>query len=178
MDHPVQFPFTQLFSKIIMNPVSLGSRSHEMWRCCVTRSARNIKKICVAIFLRASAICGALPTYFSIFQILIQENAELQAGISLAQTQLETALAAQETQKRVIDTLNAQLASRIQELVSIHKEIAMALQTWGHRQPEWLWTCSRCTTVYVKLYTITILLDVTIIFNISTSGTSAVLILS
>lgn len=59
----------------------------------------------------------------------MQENAELQAGISLAQTQLETALAAQETQRRVIDTLNAQLATRIQELVSIHKEISMALQT-------------------------------------------------
>lgn len=60
---------------------------------------------------------------------MIQENAELQAGISLAQTQLETALAAQETQRRVIDTLNAQLAARIQELAGIHKEIAMALQT-------------------------------------------------
>ncbi|KAK7595230.1 hypothetical protein V9T40_001663 [Parthenolecanium corni] len=62
-------------------------------------------------------------------KILMQENAELQAGISLAQTQLETALAAQETQRRVIDTLNAQLAARIQELAGIHKEIAMALQT-------------------------------------------------
>ncbi|XP_065206693.1 homer protein homolog 2 [Planococcus citri] len=62
-------------------------------------------------------------------KILMQENAELQAGISLAQTQLETALAAQETQRRVIDTLNAQLAARIQELVGIHKEITMALQT-------------------------------------------------
>ncbi|XKL64298.1 hypothetical protein PGB90_004384 [Kerria lacca] len=62
-------------------------------------------------------------------KLLLQENAELQAGISLAQTQLETALAAQETQRRVIDTLNAQLAARIQELVGIHKEIAMALQT-------------------------------------------------
>ena len=58
----------------------------------------------------------------------MQENAELQAGISLAQTQLETALAAQETQRRVIDTLNAQLAARIQELVGINKEITMALQ--------------------------------------------------
>lgn len=64
-----------------------------------------------------------------LLQILMQENAELQAGISLAQTQLETALAAQETQRRVIDTLNAQLAARIQELAGIHKEIAMALQT-------------------------------------------------
>lgn len=62
-------------------------------------------------------------------QNLQQENAELQAGISLAQTQLETALAAHETQRRVIDTLNAQLANRIQELVSIHKEMSMALQT-------------------------------------------------
>ena len=77
--------------------------------------------------------------YSTYLQNLQQENAELQAGISLAQTQLETALAAHETQRRVIDTLNAQLASRIQDLVGIHKEMAMALQTWGFRQPEWLW---------------------------------------
>lgn len=60
---------------------------------------------------------------------LQQENAELQAGVSLAQAQLETALAAHESQRRVMETLNAQLLVRIQELVDIHREIATALQT-------------------------------------------------
>ncbi|BES90142.1 Hypothetical protein domain [Nesidiocoris tenuis] len=60
---------------------------------------------------------------------LQQENAELQAGVSLAQAQLETALAAHESQRRVMETLNAQLLLRIQELAGIHREIATALQT-------------------------------------------------
>lgn len=60
---------------------------------------------------------------------LQQENAELQAGVSLAQAQLETALAAHESQRRVMETLNAQLLVRIQELAGIHREIATALQT-------------------------------------------------
>ncbi|XP_063225152.1 homer protein homolog 2-like isoform X2 [Bacillus rossius redtenbacheri] len=63
------------------------------------------------------------------FKNLQQENAELQAGVSLAQAQLETALSAQESQRRVLDTLNAQLAARVQELAAIHREIATALQT-------------------------------------------------
>ncbi|XP_049963346.1 homer protein homolog 2 isoform X3 [Schistocerca serialis cubense] len=60
---------------------------------------------------------------------LQQENAELQAAVSLAQAQLETALAAQESQRRVLDTLNAQLAAQLAELAGIHREIATALQT-------------------------------------------------
>ncbi|KAK9497362.1 hypothetical protein O3M35_004695 [Rhynocoris fuscipes] len=54
---------------------------------------------------------------------LQQENAELQAGVSLAQAQLETALAAHDSQRRVMETLNAQLAVRIQELAGIHREV-------------------------------------------------------
>ncbi|CAB0007955.1 unnamed protein product [Nesidiocoris tenuis] len=54
---------------------------------------------------------------------LQQENAELQAGVSLAQAQLETALAAHESQRRVMETLNAQLLLRIQELAGIHREV-------------------------------------------------------
>jgi len=49
--------------------------------------------------------------------------------MSLAQAQLETALAAQDSQRRVIDTLNNQLAGRIQELTMIHREMTTALQT-------------------------------------------------
>lgn len=62
-------------------------------------------------------------------QSLQQDNAELQAAMSLAQAQLETALAAQDSQRRVIDTLNNQLAGRIQELTMIHREMTTALQT-------------------------------------------------
>lgn len=64
-----------------------------------------------------------------LLQSLQQDNAELQAAMSLAQAQLETALAAQDSQRRVIDTLNNQLAGRIQELTMIHQEITTALQT-------------------------------------------------
>lgn len=64
-----------------------------------------------------------------IFQVLLQENAELQSAVGLAQAQLETALAAQESQRRVLDTLNAQLAARVAELAGIHREVATALQT-------------------------------------------------
>lgn len=60
---------------------------------------------------------------------LQQENAELQAAVSLAQTQLETAMSAQESQRRVLDTLNSQLAEHVQGLAGIHREVATALQT-------------------------------------------------
>lgn len=49
--------------------------------------------------------------------------------MSLAQAQLETALAAQESQRRVIDTLNNSLFVRIQELAAIHREMTTAIQT-------------------------------------------------
>ncbi|XP_050538508.1 homer protein homolog 2 [Daktulosphaira vitifoliae] len=62
-------------------------------------------------------------------KVLSQENAELQAAVSLAQAQLETALAAQESQRRVIDTLNNSLFVRIQELATIHREMTTAIQT-------------------------------------------------
>jgi len=42
---------------------------------------------------------------------------------------LETALAAQESQRRVIDTLNNSLFVHIQELAAIHREMTTAIQT-------------------------------------------------
>nr|XP_018915457.1 PREDICTED: homer protein homolog 1 [Bemisia tabaci] len=62
-------------------------------------------------------------------KMITQENAELQAAVSLGQAQLETALEAQESQRRVLETLNNQLAHQIQELMTIHKEMLTALQT-------------------------------------------------
>ncbi|XP_046398027.1 homer protein homolog 2 [Ischnura elegans] len=56
-------------------------------------------------------------------------NAQLTSALAACQEQLETALAAQESQRRVLDTVNAQLAQRVQELANIHREIATALQT-------------------------------------------------
>lgn len=67
--------------------------------------------------------------FIYLIQVISQENAELQAAVSLAQAQLETALAAQESQRRVIDTLNNSLFVRIQELAAIHREMTTALQT-------------------------------------------------
>ncbi|KAL1449267.1 hypothetical protein WDU94_000477 [Cyamophila willieti] len=62
-------------------------------------------------------------------KLLSQENAELQAAISLVQAQLDTLLASQDAQRRIIDTLNHQLAGRVTELATIHREISTALQT-------------------------------------------------
>lgn len=62
-------------------------------------------------------------------QMLQKENQELQSTIKLAQSELEIALSAHESQKQVLLTLNAQLASRIHELATIHDEMTTALQT-------------------------------------------------
>ncbi|XP_074042370.1 homer protein isoform X2 [Leptinotarsa decemlineata] len=62
-------------------------------------------------------------------QCLQKENQELQSTIKLAQSELEVALGAHESQKQVLLTLNQQLASRIHELATIHDEMTTALQT-------------------------------------------------
>jgi len=61
--------------------------------------------------------------------VLQEENITLQMALQNTQAQLETALMAQDSQRRVLDTLNAQLAARLQELAGIHREIATALNT-------------------------------------------------
>lgn len=62
-------------------------------------------------------------------QTLQKENQELQSTAKLAQSELDIALGAHESQKQVLLTLNQQLVSRIQELATIHDEITTALQT-------------------------------------------------
>ncbi|XP_044744228.1 homer protein homolog 2 isoform X1 [Coccinella septempunctata] len=63
------------------------------------------------------------------YHMLQKEHQELLLTAKLAQTELDVALGAHESQKQVLQTLNEQLASRIQELVTIHEEITTALQT-------------------------------------------------
>lgn len=58
-----------------------------------------------------------------------KENAELQTTAKLAQTELDVALSAHESQRQVLLTLNDQLSSRVQELATIHHELVTALQT-------------------------------------------------
>ncbi|XP_060527366.1 homer protein homolog 2 [Cylas formicarius] len=58
-----------------------------------------------------------------------KENQELQSTLKLAQSELEIALSAHDSQKQVLFTLNQQLASRIHELATIHDEMTTALQT-------------------------------------------------
>lgn len=60
---------------------------------------------------------------------LQKENAELQTTAKLAQTELDVALSAHDSQRQVLMTLNEQLSTRVQELATIHVEIATALQT-------------------------------------------------
>lgn len=63
------------------------------------------------------------------FQALQKDNQELQATVKLTQSELEIALSAHESQKQILLTLNQQFAARIHELVTIHDEMATALQT-------------------------------------------------
>jgi len=49
--------------------------------------------------------------------------------LASADAQLEAALGAQDSQRRVLEALNSQLADKIQELLAIHREVNVALQT-------------------------------------------------
>ncbi|KAF7286919.1 hypothetical protein GWI33_003186 [Rhynchophorus ferrugineus] len=62
-------------------------------------------------------------------QSLQKENQELQATVKLAQSELEIALSAHDSQKQILLTLNQQFAARIHELATIHDEMTTALQT-------------------------------------------------
>ncbi|XP_019772000.1 homer protein homolog 2 isoform X1 [Dendroctonus ponderosae] len=68
---------------------------------------------------------GRLPD----IQALQKDNQELQATVKLTQSELDIALSAHESQKQILLTLNQQFAARIHELVTIHDEMATALQT-------------------------------------------------
>ncbi|XP_043201003.1 homer protein homolog 2-like isoform X2 [Amphibalanus amphitrite] len=58
-----------------------------------------------------------------------QENEQLRGQLSRLQDQLEMALSAQESQHKVLDTLNMQLGDKIAELQGIHTELHQAIQT-------------------------------------------------
>lgn len=62
-------------------------------------------------------------------QTLQKDNQELQATVKLAQSELDIALSAHESQKQILLTLNQQFAARIHELATIHDEMSTALQT-------------------------------------------------
>ncbi|KAL1501912.1 hypothetical protein ABEB36_007145 [Hypothenemus hampei] len=62
-------------------------------------------------------------------QNLQKENQDLQATVKLAQSELDIALSAHESQRQIILTLNQQFAARIHELATIHDEMTTALQT-------------------------------------------------
>ena len=58
-----------------------------------------------------------------------KENQDLQTTVKIVQSELEVALSAHESQRKILLTLNQQLVGRIQELATIHDEITTALQT-------------------------------------------------
>jgi len=60
---------------------------------------------------------------------LESENSELRGQLSRLQDQLEMALSAQESQHKVLDTLNMQLGDKIAQLQGIHTELHEAIQT-------------------------------------------------
>lgn len=53
----------------------------------------------------------------------------MRTTLQQVQAQLETALGAQDSQRRVLEALNTQLADKIQELAGIHGEINTALHS-------------------------------------------------
>lgn len=89
-------------------------------------SSHKISEIQVSIFY---SFLIFLRFYMNFFQSLQKENQDLQATAKLAQSELEVALSAHESQKQILLTLNQQLATRIHELAAIHDEITTALQT-------------------------------------------------
>lgn len=61
--------------------------------------------------------------------IFQRENQELQQTVKFTQSELEMALSTHDSQRQILLTLNQQLATRIQELATIHDEISTALLT-------------------------------------------------
>ncbi|ODN03652.1 Polyamine-modulated factor 1-binding protein 1 [Orchesella cincta] len=58
-----------------------------------------------------------------------QDGENIRVTLHQVQAQLDAALGAQDSQRRVLEALNAQLAEKIQDLASIHSEINTALQS-------------------------------------------------
>ncbi|CAG7835132.1 unnamed protein product [Allacma fusca] len=56
-------------------------------------------------------------------------ESELRVTLHQVQAQLEAALGAHDSQKRVLEALNSQLLEKIQDLAGIHKEVNTALQS-------------------------------------------------
>ena len=69
------------------------------------------------------------PLTLPLPQALEHENEQLRGQLSRLQDQLEMALSAQESQHKVLDTLNMQLGDKIAELQGIHTELHQAIQT-------------------------------------------------
>lgn len=58
-----------------------------------------------------------------------KQISELQESCKMSQFQMEMALAAHDSQREVLFTLNNQLAQRLHELAIIHREVSTALET-------------------------------------------------
>ena len=64
-----------------------------------------------------------------LWQIFEEENSRLEASGESARSQLETLAASHDTQRRILEALNAQLLDKVHELTHIHREIHTALET-------------------------------------------------
>lgn len=58
-----------------------------------------------------------------------QENDILRATLQQVQEQLETVTGTQESQRKVLETLNSQLTQKIRDLTNIREELSTVLQT-------------------------------------------------
>lgn len=64
-----------------------------------------------------------------LFKILQEENEMLKLSTTTLQEQLDTALATQETGRRLLDALHSQLGAKLHEILEIHQEIGTAVNT-------------------------------------------------
>ena len=80
------------------------------------------------IMLRNGGINGQ---FFSLFQQALEENEQLRVEAAHTQSQLEVAMATQDTQRNVVESVNQQFGERLKDLLSLHNELTQLLSTWG-----------------------------------------------
>ena len=64
-----------------------------------------------------------------LFQQLSEDKEQLRMEASRAQSQLEVAMATQDSQRGVVESVNLQLGERIKDLLALHHELNHLLTT-------------------------------------------------
>lgn len=80
---------------------------------------------------RRASQCGLINRrfFFDFAQIYEEENTRLEASGESTRSQMEAMAAMHDTQRRMLEALNAQLLDKIHELTRLHRDISAALET-------------------------------------------------